>query len=306
MATIKAILADAGLSADQKVLAIEVTINRPASKKTGIKQRINEFKDELTTLQQGVGYHDLLKQRSLKLQSRVADIVRQAIFDPNCGRPLLLEAVVHYQKKSGSIDKHAPIAFLTPEQRRVIVAQDGKFRVSLYKALLYLAVAEAIKSGVLNLLHSEKYRSLDDYMIPKADWDENRDEYLQRAGLTNYSDCQATLKALAQVVDFRYEETNGHFMAGDNPYLTFHRDGTFHVSTPKLEEVDSLPLGGIFPERKYISLLEALATVDNATGFLEEFEHWQMKHRHTKPAIKLKITTASQLFRRLNSYSKRL
>jgi hypothetical protein len=26
-------------------------------------------------------------------------------------------------------------------------------------------------------------------------------------------------------------------------------------------------------------LLEALATVDNATSFLEEFEHWQMKHQ---------------------------
>ena len=98
LAMIKTILADAGLTADQKVVDIEVAINRPASKKTGIEQRINEFKDELTTLQQGIGYYDILEQRSLKLQSRVADIVRQAIFDPNCGRPLLLEAVVHYQK----------------------------------------------------------------------------------------------------------------------------------------------------------------------------------------------------------------
>jgi hypothetical protein len=200
---------------------------------------------------------------------------------------LLLEAIAHYQKRSGNIDKQAPIAFLTPEQRSLIVAQDGKFRLSLYKALLYLAVADAVKSGVLNLLHSEKYRSLDDYMIPKPDWDENRDEYLQRAELTRYSDCQATLKALSQAVDFRYEETNNRFIAGDNPYLTFRSNRTFHVSTPKLEEVDSLSLGGIFPERKYIPLLEALATVDNATGFLEEFEHWQMKNRHTKPAKKV-------------------
>ena len=64
-------------------MAIEVAINRPtAKKKTGIEQRINDFKDELTTLQQqGIGYYDLLEKRSLKLQSRVADIVRQAIFD---------------------------------------------------------------------------------------------------------------------------------------------------------------------------------------------------------------------------------
>ncbi|SJM90998.1 hypothetical protein CRENPOLYSF1_170044 [Crenothrix polyspora] len=288
LATIKAIIADAGLTADQKVVAIGETINHPVSKKSGIEQRINKFKDELTTLQQqGIGYYDLLEKRSLKLQGRVADIVRQTIFDSNCGKPLLLEAIVHYQKKSGNIDKQAPIAFLTPEQRSLIVAQDGKFRVSLYKALLYLAVADAIKSGVLNLIHSEKYRSLDDYMIPKPDWDANRDEYLYRAELTRYADCQATLKALSQAVDLRYEETNNRFTAGGNPHLTFRGDGTFHVSTPKLEEMDSLSLGSIFPERKYIPLLEALATVDNATGFLEEFEHWQMKHRQTKPAKKV-------------------
>jgi len=130
LATIKAIITDAGLTANQKVVAIEVAINQPAAPKTGIEQRINDFKDELTTLQQSIGYYDLLEKRSLKLQNRVADIVRQAIFDSNCSKPLLLEAIVHYQKKSGSIDKQAPIAFLTPEQRGLIVAQDGKFRVS--------------------------------------------------------------------------------------------------------------------------------------------------------------------------------
>ncbi len=185
LAMIKAIIADAGLTTDQKLVAIEAAINRPTAKKTGIEQRINDFKDELTTLQQqGIGYYNLLEKRSLKLQGRVADIVRKAIFDSNCGKLLLLEAIVYYRKKSGNIDKHAPIAFLTLEQRSLIVAKDGKFRVSLYKALLYLAVADAIKSGVLNLLHSEKYRSLDDYMIPKINWDANWDEYLQRAELT--------------------------------------------------------------------------------------------------------------------------
>jgi hypothetical protein len=32
-----------------------------------------------------------------------------------------------------------------------------------------------------NLVHSDKYRSLDEYLIPKAEWDAHRAEYLQRA-----------------------------------------------------------------------------------------------------------------------------
>ena len=41
------------------------------------------------------------------------------------------------------------------------VNKNSKFRVSLYKALLFLHVQSAIKSGSLNLEHSYKCRPLD-------------------------------------------------------------------------------------------------------------------------------------------------
>ena len=59
------------------------------------------------------------------------------------------------------------------------------------------------------------------------------------------------------------------------------------MSTPKQEEVECLSLGTFFPERKYISMQEMLATVDQATNFLDEFEHWQVKYQRAKPAKKL-------------------
>jgi TnpA family transposase len=284
---IKAIIADVKLTADQKVAAINLALNTPESKQSKIEQSIKSFNSDMTSLQQGKDYYTTLEEHSLKLQNRVADIVRKTIFDVNCGRPFLLEAILHYQTKLGNIDKNAPISFLSAEQRIVIIDQDGKFRVSLYKALLYLAVADAIRSGVLNVVHSEKYRSLDDYMIPKCDWDMHKDEYLKRAELTKYSDCQATLESLNKALNISYQETNNNFIAGENAFLKFRADGTFHVSTPKLDEIDALSLGGIFPEKKYIPLLEVLATVDHFTGFLEEFEHWQMKHQPQKPPKKV-------------------
>ena len=45
---------------------------------------------------------------------------------------------------------------------------EDKFRVSLYKAFLFLHIMGAIKSGTLNLEHSYKYRSLDDYLISRS------------------------------------------------------------------------------------------------------------------------------------------
>jgi len=287
LSKIKAIIANVKLNAEQKVSAIDTTLNTPKVKQPSIEQSIADFNSNMANLQKGRNYYVLLEEHSLKLQNRVAGIVRQTVFDLNCGRPLLLAAILYYQKKSGNIDKNAPVAFLTTEQRTVIIGQDGKFRISLYKALLYLAAADAIKSGILNIVYSEKYRSLDDYMIPKHDWYRNKDEYLQRAQLTEYSDCQTTLKLLDQTIDNRYKETNTNFIEGDNAFLTFRPNGTFHVSTPKLEEKDVLSLGSIFPEKKYISLLEVLATVNQATGFLEEFDHWQMKYKHQKPQKKV-------------------
>ena len=123
-------------------------------------------------------------------------------------------------------------------------------------------------------------------MIQKADWEANRASYLQRAQLEGFADCKATLKALDQALDARYQETNQNLISGKNPYLTMRANGRAHVSTPKLEDVDCLPLGTFFPERKYISMLEMLATVDQATNFLDEFEHWQIKYQKNRPAKK--------------------
>lgn len=69
----------------------------------------------------------MLESRSVKLQNRVADIVRYTNFDLNCGKPLLLKAILHYQKKVGDVDKSAPITFLTAEQKLLMFDKEGKF-----------------------------------------------------------------------------------------------------------------------------------------------------------------------------------
>jgi len=284
---IKRIIADVELTDSQKVTAIDTALSAKSAKEGQVEQQIDAFKESMATIHRGQDYYVLLEQRSLKLQNRAADIVRQVQFDPHCSKPALLEAILHYQEKSGTVDKHAPVAFLSGDERTAVAGQDGKFRVSLYKVLLYIGVADAIKSGALNLIHSEKYRSLDDYLIPKVDWEANRETYLHRAQLEKFADCGATLQEFNKALDAQYQETNAHFAEGDNAFLTLRANGSFHVSTPKQDEVEALPLSTFFPERKYISLLEALATVDQATGFLHEFEHWQPKYQAAKPPKKV-------------------
>lgn len=287
LSQIKGIIADRHLTATKKVEAIEVLLSEPVSKPDRTEDEIDDFTQDLSTVHQGRDYHTVLEALSIKLQNRVAEIVRQVQFNPNCSKPALFRAIEHYQRRSGSLDKNAPVDFLLPEQQSAVLGPKGKFRVSRYKAFLYIAVADAIKSGALNLIHSEKYRSLDDYLIPKADWDARREEFLQRADLAKFSDCQSTLKMLELAMDSSYANVNEHLVSGENTYLKLRKDGSFFVTTPKLEEVEALSLSSFFPERKYISLLESLATVACASDFLAEFERWQTKTRVKKPHPKV-------------------
>jgi TnpA family transposase len=287
LSTIRHIVADPQLSDSEKVALIDAAVNTQDSM-ASVEKQIDEFKRNVTVLQQGQDYFALLEERSVRLQLRVADIVRQVRFAPNCSLPALWAALRQYQQRDGNVDKGAPVDFLSAEQRAALTAADGKFRVSLYKALLYVAIADAIKSGALNLAHSEKYRALDEYLIPKADWDAHRAEYLHRAQLEEFVDCKALLKeVLDPALDAAYQETNENLTSRKNAYLTLRTNNTFHVSTPKVDDVECLALGTFFPERKYISMLEMLATVDHATNFLDEFEHWQVKYQRTKPAKKI-------------------
>ena len=242
LSSIRHIVADAQLSDSQKVALIDAALNTEmeTATPTRVEKQLDEFKQNSAKLQQSQEDFAALETRSLKLQHRVADIVCQVQFAPNCGKPALLNALQHYQEKDGDVDKNAPDDFLSAAQRAALTGPDGKFRVSLYKALLYVETAEAIKSGVLNLVHSEKYRSLDDYLIPKTEWDSHRAEYLQRAQLEDFADCKVTLRKLDKELDAAYQQTNRNFLSGKNPYLTKRPNGTFHVSTPKQEDVEPL------------------------------------------------------------------
>jgi TnpA family transposase len=274
LAAIRHILSNKELDNQQKIGLID----------TALATENSETDKELKNGQEDF---DELEIHSLKLQRRVAELIRHLHFDKNTSKPSLLKALEYYQAHDSTLDKNAPIAFLEAKEREALNTTDGKFRVSLYKVLLFIKTAQAIKSGAINLLHSAKYRSLEDYLIPKADWEMHREQYLERANLTEFTDCKATLNALEVKLDERYQYVNQRFKAGENQYLSLRTDGTAHVKTPKKETVESLSLGTFFPERSYISMLEMLATVNQATDFLSEFEHWQSKYQRAKPKSKI-------------------
>lgn len=224
-------------------------------------------------------YFDVLETRSVRLQNRVSPILKALSFQAEPGAAALMEAIEHFKAKDGVIFSSAPLDFLElHEQKAVVGADDEKFRTSLYKAFLFMHTASSIKSGNLNLEQSYKHRSMDDYLISKNCWKQEKKQLLERAELTEFADPKQVLRALDEALYEQYQTTNNNAIKGDNPHLKTIANGSFRIATPALDDKESDPLQQYFPERHYVPLTEVLSTVNRHCDFLGELQHWQQRH----------------------------
>jgi len=246
------------------------------------EQRLVSLREEVATELSDDDYFSILEARSVRIQNRISPILKVLTFQGEAGAEALLDALGYFQDQDGAVDKHAPLAFLVPEERTA-VTERGRFRVSLYKAFLFLHTQRAIKAGTLNLEYSYKYRPLDEYLIDRERWQRDKAILLERAGLQAWVDPHSVLSDLDDHLYQQYLTTNGHIQDGTNTLVSFGAKGAFTLKTPKQEEVDAEPLHPYFPARHYVSLLEVLATVHRFSGFLDEFQHWQQRYHRPKP-----------------------
>jgi TnpA family transposase len=285
LSEIEAIAFHEQLSDTEKVRHIQTVLSQGEEQRHTVESQLIQLQEQSQGSNEDADYYDVMESRSIKLQNRVADIVKELEFQGNSPTDLLT-TIQHYQQKGGAITASAPVAFLDTHEQFMLVGATGNFRVSLYKALLFIKTAEAIKAGTLNLEHSYKYRSLDDYLIPKAAWKAHRNDYLQRANLLAAAHCRQTLDTLAGRLDQQYHQTNQHIVQGANPHFHRHKDGSFHLSTPKTQMEEREPLHRLLPHQHYISLVEVLSTVNRLTSFLDAFEPWYVKYARSRPPEK--------------------
>ncbi len=228
-------------------------------------------------------YYNVLEDLSLKLQNRVADIFRYLQFDTSEEITPLLKAIQHYQKKKGKITHKAPTEFLSEKEKQALYDENEKFRPSLYKSLLYLHTAEAMKSGVVSLKPAYRYLSLENYMHDKKHWEANKERLLEEAGLTQFADIDALLSKLMQELDERYIKTNEHINKAENEHIKFNPKGKLILSTPKVDKINVQSLSSIFAEQKYISILKVLSDIQRITPYLDCFRHHSVKDKKVLP-----------------------
>ena len=254
----------------QKVTQIRALLD------TSKTESFGQLKASLEQVGQVQGWHDLLEKQSLRLQSRLSPILKVLAFEPITPADKLAEAIRHFKTQDGAITDKAPTSFLDAEETEALVREDGTFRPSLYKVFLFQHVAEAIKSGSLNLSQSYKYRPMDSYLIGQKRWQQDKQALLERAGLTEFMNPEPVLKTLDTALSQQYQDTNAA-IAG-NTHLIFRADGSFHVHTPALDASETDPLQELFPRQHDVPLAQVLDTIDQYCGMLNAFGHWQQTH----------------------------
>ena len=76
------------------------------------KKTYLNFKEESEKVLKDADFYSIVETKSVKLQNRTSDIVKDIEFDADTSSKSLMAAIEYYKKKDGAIDKKAPADFL--------------------------------------------------------------------------------------------------------------------------------------------------------------------------------------------------
>jgi hypothetical protein len=145
LAIIDAIAEDDALSDAEKMVRIRTLLTTKETRRILQKDQLTALKEALVSELGEDDYYRILESRSVWCQNRVSPILKVLTFQGDPGTLKSLDAIEHFKEQDGVIDKTAPTAFLNSAEQTMVM-RDGKFRVSLYKALLFAHVQSACRA----------------------------------------------------------------------------------------------------------------------------------------------------------------
>ena len=160
--------------------------------------------------------------------------------------------------------------------------KDEKLKTSLYKVLLFIHIANGIRSGALNLLYSYRYKAIQHYLIDEKTWKSKRQDLLIAAGLEGFMDINTVLSDLEEKLNTQYKTVNERFLSNENPYLSLHDKGHLIVQTPKIDSSEEKYAATLLSQVGYVPIVKILSDINHITQFTSSFKHHSIKHSKMK------------------------
>jgi len=254
-----------------------------------VSDNMNAVQEDLEETSGQALFMKYLEEGANSLSLKVNGILCRLRFESDDPNSRLFKALRYYQFKQGNINAAAPMGFISTSEKTHLDGENG-FRKLLYKALLYKHIAAGLKCTTLNVIDSNRFRHLDEYLIPKQYFKQNRKRLLQLADMESFSDVDEVLDGLELQLDAQFKETNEHIIQEKNEHVEFDGLGGFKLASNRSTQMQSLPAAfrdiELFPKNKYIKIAEAVSTINTASNFLEEFESNSLHHAKPRPANK--------------------
>lgn len=252
-----------------------------------ITVHVNDVKEDLQRVSGQAltmkGFEDI----SLKLQRKCNDIVLRLEFSCSSSCESLQNAILRFKQTQGKIDNKYSLDFLSESERSFVETAEG-INKPLYKVLLFMHIADAVKSDSISVSDSYKYKNLDKYLISPERWAADRLYLLTQANMLDFSDAEAVFNKCKLEVDAQYNETNDHLLQNKNEYVEADGAGGYKLTSERNTIGENLALfekfdTELFPEDILIPIAEAMNTVNQATNFISEFEHQDHAYVKERP-----------------------
>ncbi|MBD2768423.1 transposase family protein [Hymenobacter sp. BT664] len=150
------------MAAEQKLQRIDALLQRHQVTTAQLSEDRQQLKQLRLATEQQAGealFHEALAAASLRLQTKLGALVKALVVDEATTRADLWRATHYYQQHDGHLSAQVPLDFLSFTQRAYVLDAQGRLRPSLYKALLFMEMATAIKSGQLSFTCCYQYRA---------------------------------------------------------------------------------------------------------------------------------------------------
>lgn len=243
-------------------------------------QALKALFEEKTTIEKNhLNRFDFLQKASQSLQGKLSGVVKLLEFDEKSSNKHLIKAI-RYFKENSNLTKLAPTDFLSEEEKTVLLDDENRFRVSLYKALLFIHISDGIRSGILNLKYSYKYKSFEDYLIPKDEFFQEKKALLAYYELDHLGNFSEYIDPINKKLEHSFEITNRRIIKDNNAHFKATAD-SFILSTPKLEKTEEQlehTIAKYFPQAELISVIDLLHSVQVKTDFLDSFKHYSLQN----------------------------
>lgn len=284
LSDIKLIVKDEELSALNKVEEIKRIINL----KTSDLEEILLDKKVLDS--NNKNKYEFIEKKSISLQGKLSGILKVIEFDEESSDKNIITAINHFRTAS-SISSKSPSGFLDEDEKNAVFDKD-KFRISLYKTLLFFHVSDSIKKGTLHLKYSVKYRNIEEYLISEDVWKKDKNKLIERHGLENLKPATVFIESIETQLSNNFNRTNKNIQNSKNSYFT-PTDNSFILKTPKLDKTDNQEesITKYFPNNEYISIVDVLDSINSETDFLSSFQH----HSQSKSRVKYNALLAAIL-----------